>query len=198
MTSTPAHRLTTFLAPALLVLAGCGSSKITAAVVKPATPASAPTARATATISLTVALTAADIVNSGFFTQTSDGLLGGLANTDARVFASTDGSVVVEVDVVTDVDAAGAASDYPPYQSAAASQAGTRPSALPANLGQRSNEYVGTNAASDSVASISFVEGRYIAVVTAVGSGTATPDVVRASAESIAQAQDNKINGTGR
>ncbi len=45
--------------------------------------------------------------------------------------------------------------------------------------------------------SISFIEGRYIAVVTAVGATTVTPAVVTTSAESIAQAQDSKINSIG-
>ena len=150
-----------------------------------------------ATVSLPVALTAADIVDSGYFSQTSDGLLGGLTSTDARVFTSADSTVTVEVDLVTDTNAAGAASDYPPYRGAAATQVATPSSVLPGDLGQQSNEYVGTNTAGNSVVAISFVEGRYIAVVTSVGSNTARPDSVKTCAESIAQAQDNKINAMG-
>ncbi len=192
MTFTSA-RLTALAVPAGLVLAGCGSSHITAGTVSPArTSAPSPSAA-----SLQAALTASDIVNSGFFSQRSDSLLGGLANTDARVFANADSTMVVEVDLVSDTGATGPASDYPPYQSAAAMQAGTQPATSSPGLGQQSNEFVGTNAAGKNVVAISFIEGSYIVVVTTVGNSTATTDVVKTSAESIALAQDNKINSIG-
>ncbi len=186
MTFTSCLRLSVLAVPAGLAIAACGASSITGRAVTPP-PATSPSGPG-----LPAAMTATDIVNSGFFSQRSDALLGGLASTDARVFTNTDNTIVVEVDLVSDTGTTGAASDYPPYQSAAAKQAGTAPSTFSPALGQQSSEYVGRNAAGNNVASISFVEGNYIAVVTVVGNG-ATTDVVKTTADSIALAQDNKI-----
>lgn len=193
MTFTSCSRLTALAIPALLALAACGSSG-------PTGTTATPTPRATASPSATplqAALTIGDIVNSGFFSQKSDSLLGGLANTDARVFANADSTMIVEIDLVSDTAATTAASDYPPYQSAAAKQVGTPTSTSTPSLGQQSNEYVGTNAAGKKVVSISFIEGKYIAVVTTVANSTVSPAVIKTSAESIAQAQDSKITSIG-
>jgi hypothetical protein len=194
MTFTSCSRLTALAIAALLVLAACGSSSATGTTPKP-TPRV--TASPSAAAPLQAALTIGDIVNSGFFSQKSDSLLGGLANTDARVFANADSTMIVEIDLVSDTAATTAASDYPPYQSAAAKQVGTAASASTPSLGQQSNEYVGTNAAGKKVVSISFIEGKYIAVVTTVANSTVTPAVIKTSAESIAQAQDSKITSIG-
>jgi hypothetical protein len=182
-------RLTALAIPLALALAACGSS--TAVSLTPA-PSATPTA---GSVPLPV-LTAADVANSGSFSQKSDSLLGGLANTDARVFGNADSSVLVEIDLVSDTGATRAASDYPPYQSAAAKQVGTPSATSTPVLGQKANEFVGS-AAGKNVVSISFIEGKYIAVVTTVGMSTTTPDVIKTSAESIAQAQDNKITRLG-
>ena len=189
MTFISRARLAALTLPAALVIAACGSS--TAGSLTPA-PSATPTA---GSVPLPT-LTPADVANSGSFSQKSDSLLGGLANTDARVFANADSSVIVEIDLVSDTGATAAASDYPPYQSAAAKQVGTQSGTSTLALGQKSNEYVGT-ASGKNVVSISFIEGKYIAVVTTVGASTATPDVIKTSAESIAQAQDNKITSVG-
>ena len=194
MTLTLRTHLAAPVVLAAVALAACGSSHITGGVVTPPPPttAASPTA-----VALPAALTAADIVNSGAFTLRSDSLLGGLANTDARVFATADGAIVVEVDLVVDTGATAAASDYPPYQSAAAKQAGRQPGTSSPGLGQQSDEYVGLNANGKNAVSISFIEGQYIVVVTTVADSTVTPDVVKTSAESIALAQDNKIKSIG-
>jgi hypothetical protein len=194
MSFTSRSRLTALAIPAVLVIAACGSSSTTGSTATPTMATARPSAAATP---LAAALNVGDIANSGFFSQKSDSNLGGLTSTSARVFANADSTLIVEVDLVSDTGATGAASDYPPYQSAAAKQVGTASSASKPGLGQQSNEYVGTNAAGKKVVSISFIEGRYIAVVTTVANSTVTSDVIKTSAESIAQAQDSKITSIG-
>ena len=105
--------------------------------------------------------------------------------------------MIVEVDLVTDTGATGAASDYPPYQSAAAKQVTTRVSTSSPGIGQQSNEFVGTNAAGKMAVAISFIEGRYIAVVTTLAHSSAPAALVKTTAESIANAQDSKIKSIG-
>ena len=193
MTLTSRTRLAAPAVLAAVALAACGSSHVTGGVPT----SSPPTAASPTPVPLPAALTAADIVNSGVFTLRSDSLLGGLANTDARVFATNGSAIIVEVDLVADTGATAAVSDYPPYQSAAAKQAGTQPGTSSPGLGQQSDEYVGVNTKGKNAVSISFIEGLYIVVVTTVGDSTVTRDVVKTSAESIAVAQDNKINSIG-
>lgn len=189
---------TSFIAtlPALVLVAACGSSTPTSSAATSGSSPAPSTSASAAAPGLAAALTAADIVNSNGFTQKSDSLLGGLANTDARVFTNAGGSTLVEVDLVSDTGASTAATDYPPYQSAAAKQVPKQASKSTPGLGQQSNEYAGTTAAGKNVVSIAFIEGKYIAVVTAV-TGTLTPDVLKTTAESIAKTQDQKINSIG-
>jgi hypothetical protein len=194
MTLSPLSLTRALAVPALLLLAACGSS---AATSSSATPTPAPSATANSNPALAAALNAAEVSASGGFTQKSDGLLGSTPNTDSRVFTNSDSSLAVEIDIAADTGASTASSDYPAYQSAAAGQVTNATSTPPASLGQSSNEYVGTNTAGKIAASESFVEGRFIAVVTVIGNGSATSSVAQSTAESVAKAEDAKINSIG-
>jgi hypothetical protein len=198
MTRLPLNRPSVLAVPALLLLAACGSSATTsssAASSPTATPA--PSATANANPALEAALTAGEVSSSGGFTQKSDGLLGSTPNTDSRVFTNADSSLVVEVDIAVDTGASAASSDYPAYQSAAAAQVANAASTPSASLGQSANEYIGTNSSGKIAASLSFVEGRYIAVVTVIATGSADSAAAQSTAESVAQAEDTKINSVG-
>ncbi len=186
------------------MLAACASSPKPSGAA--AAPSAAAGAAATASPSSTpdptnpalyAALTADEVSSSGDFTQKSDGLLGGTPNTDSRVFTNTAGTLAVEIDLAVDSGSAAASSDYPAYQSAAAAQVSNTTSTPAASLGQGANEYVGTNSSGKMACSISFIEGRYIAVVTVVASGSGTATMAQSTAESVAQAQDSKMNSVG-
>ena len=61
-----------------------------------------------------------------WFTVSNDGLLGGTANTDSRVFANTDRTILIELDIAADTSASAATTDYPAYQGAASKQVTTQ------------------------------------------------------------------------
>jgi hypothetical protein len=186
-------RLPALAVPAVLLLAACGSSSASSGT---STPAPSATARSS-NPALAAALSADELTPAGAFTQKSDGLLGGTPNTDSRVFTNADSTLAVEIDLADDTGATAASSDYPAYQSAAAGQVANASSTPAATLGQTSNEYVGTNSSGRVAASISFVEGRFIAVVTVIGNGTATSATAQSTAESVAKAEDARINSIG-
>jgi hypothetical protein len=194
MTLSPLSRTCALAVPVLLLLAACGSS---AATSSSATPTPAPSATANTNPALAAALSADEVSASGGFTEKSDGLLGSTPNTDSRVFTNSDSTLAVEIDVAADTDASTAGSDYPAYQSAAAAQVASPTSTPPASFGQSSNEYVGTNTTGKIAASLSFVEGRFIAVVTVIANGSATAATAQSTAESVAKAEDAKINSIG-
>ena len=175
----------------LLALAGCGSSSTSTSSASTASAQPSSSSSAAANGASAVALSASDLPSSiSTFVQASDGLLGTTANTDSRVFASSDNSTRVEVDIADDTGAAAASTDYTAYQGAAAKQVPTQSGTSTPSIGQSANEYVGTDANGHSAVSLSFVEGSFIVVVTMVSSSsTVDPTVV----ETIAHTQDSKI-----
>lgn len=200
MTFTSSSRLLAGALASAGLIAACGSPAITSPVVTPATPSPSPSASSSAgggatNATLKVALSVSDLPSSlSSYVQTSDGLLGTTPNTDSRVFASSDNTTRVEIDIAGDTGASAATSDYSAYQSAAAKQVSTATSTSTPKVGQQANEYVGTDSSGHSATSLSFVEGSYIVVVTMVSSsGTVDPTVV----EAIAGAQDTKITSAG-
>lgn len=194
------------IAPAVLLLGACGSAPASSSWHSAVSAATAPPTHSPAP-SVTLdpnnpalfgALTAAEVSSAaGNFTQTSDSLLGGTLNTDSRLFTSAGGGTVVEIDVAVDTGAAAATSDYAAYRSAAAGQVPNVTSQSTTSLGQASAEYLGSNAAGKMVCSLSFVDGRYIGVVTVISNGGATTAAVQTTAESIARTEDTKMNGVG-
>jgi hypothetical protein len=138
-----------------------------------------------------VALTVDELASSlTGYTQTADGLLGNTPSTDARVFSSPDGVTKVELDLAADTSATAALGDYAAYSTAAQKQVVTPQSSTAPSIGVKANETVGADASGHSIASISFVQGSVIGVVTIV-STTATVDP--ALAEHIAQLQVAKV-----
>jgi hypothetical protein len=195
MTLSPLSRPCALAVPALLLLASCGSSP--AATSSSAAAATAtPSATANNNPALAAALSADEVSPSGGFSEKSDGLLGSTPDTDSRVFSNSDNTLVVEIDVAADTDASTAGSDYPAYESAAAAQVASATSTPAASFGQSSNEYVGTNTGGKIAASLSFVEGRFIAVVTVIANG-ATAAKAQSTTESVAKAEDARINSIG-
>ena len=185
---------------AVLLLSACGAPAKPSGVAAATTriPAATPSSRAEAfNPALAAALTADEVSSSGGFTQTSDRLLGGTPDTDSRLFTSADGGLQVEVDVAVDTGAAAASADYAAYQAAAAAQVRDTTSRSTTSLGQASDEYLGSNAAGKTVCSLSFVDGRYLAVVTVIANGSATMSTVQSLAESIARTEDTKVNSIG-
>ena len=194
------------IAPAVLLLGACGSAppsssshfSVSAGTLPP-THSPAPSASLDpSNPALFAALTAAEVSSAaGTFTQTSDSLLGGTPNTDSRLFTSANGSMQVEVDVAVDTGASAAKADYPAYQSAAAAQVPNTTSRSTTSLGQTSDEYLGTSVGGKTACSLSFVDGRYIAVVTVVANGSTTMTTVQTMTESIARTEDTKMNSVG-
>ena len=181
------------------LLAACGSPAPTSAAAtatpsvspsgSPAGPSSSAAAQRNA--ALHVALTVAELAATlPGYTQTSDGLLGNTPNTDARVFSSADGTTKAEVDLAADTSASAALGDYAAYNSAAQKEVtGSQTSSAP-SIGTKANETVGTDASGHSIASLSFVQGSVIGVVTLVSTtGTVDPAV----AEHIATLQVAKV-----
>jgi hypothetical protein len=141
---------------------------------------------------MAAALTA-DNPDFGGATQKSDGLLGGTPNTDSRVFGNADNTLVVEIDLVADTSTSSATSDYTAYKTAASGQVTTQTSTSSPSIAQQANEYAGTNSAGKNAVSISFVEGKFIAVVTMISTGTVSGATLTGAAEVLAQDQDTKI-----
>ncbi len=190
-------RLSALGIPVALLLGACGSSPASSSTSRTSTPTPSASATASSNPALAAALTADELSGAGSFTQKSDGLLGGTPNTDSRVFTNSDSTLAVEIDLADDTGAAAATSDYPAYQSAAAAQVSNASSTPAAAQGQTSNEYVGTNSSGRVAASVSFVEGRFIAVVTVIASGAATSAMAQSTAEAVAKAEDARINSIG-
>lgn len=144
---------------------------------------------------LAVALTAGDLpASAASFKQTADGLLGGTPGTDARVFASVDGTTRVEVDLAVDIDRNAAASDYTAYVSAADKQIAKVSFSTTPHIGSRANEFAGVDSMSRSSVSLAFVQCAVIGVVTMVSAHTAVDSKV---VEAIAQSQVEKISAAG-
>lgn len=197
MTALPVPRIACLVAPALLLLAGCGSSSAPSSSSASASVAATPSASASAGASaaLTVALSASDI--SGSVTQKSDGLLGSTPNTDARVFVNSDNTLLIEIDVVADTSASAATSDYASFQGAAAKQVATQTSTSAPSIGQQANEYVGTDGTGKNADSLSFREGSFIVVITLFSTGAVAGPTLTATVETIANTQDTKIKSVG-
>jgi hypothetical protein len=193
------HRLHPFAAAlgAGAFLAACGSSS----PASTSSPGSSVSGSSSASASpgsnkaLAVAMSAGELPGpASSYAQASDSLLANTGNTDARVFASADGTVKVEVDVAVDTGAAAALSDYSAFDAAAAKQVPTQTAKSTPGVGAKANEYVGTDASGSSVVSVAFVQGAVIAVVTEkAAAGTVDPTQV----EAIAQAQAAKISAAG-
>lgn len=143
-------------------------------------------------MALIVALGANELPHaaSGLALKT-DGLLAGTPRTDARVFSSADGKILLEVDVVVDLNRGAASSDFGGYNRAAEKQV-TVPAVSTPNIGAVvANEFVGPDSTGRSVVSLSFVEGSVIGVLTMLSTGSATnPAVV----EAVARVQVQKID----
>jgi hypothetical protein len=178
------------------LLAACGSPVTTSAAATAPSASASPSGSATAgqhNTALQIALTVDELASTlPGYTQTGDGLLGNTPNTDARVFSSPDGATKVELDLAADTSPTAALGDYAAYSSAAQKQVtGSQSSSAP-NIGVKANETVGTDVSGHSIASLSFVQGSVIGVVTVVStSGTVDP----AGAEHIALLQVAKIKG---
>jgi hypothetical protein len=182
-----------------LLLAGCGSSSQSptsaAAAASSGTTSSGtgggPSASPGANAALPIALAPKDLPASvGSLSQTTDSLLAGTPNSDARAFANADSTIQVEIDVVIDTSPTAAASDYIAYQAAARKQATTLTASSTPAIGTRADEYTGMDGSGRSAASLAFTQGRVIAVVTMVApAGTA----LSATVEAIAAKQAQKI-----
>ncbi|MBJ7609815.1 MAG: hypothetical protein JF887_10375 [Candidatus Dormibacteraeota bacterium] len=200
MTARSALRVDATALCSVALLAGCGSA--TSPTVKaPSSARSSPSAATssaasgTANKALTVALSPSDLPSpASSFTQSSDGLLASTPNTDARVFASSDGTTKVEIDLAVDTSASAATTDYTAYNSAAQKQVATQTSQSTPSIGTQANEYVGTAVSGNSVVSLAFAQGSVICVVTMVMSGGAGDAAV---AEAIAKAQVQKVSAAG-
>lgn len=182
------------------LLAGCGGGS-TSPTATPTTTAGSPSSSSSASASgganasLAVALSVGDLPSSlSGYTQTSDGLLGSTQNTDARVFASSDNTSRVEIDLAVDTSASAASSDYTAYSAAAQKQVVTATSTTSPSIGSKANEFVGTDSNNHSIVSLSFVQGSVIGVITMVSS-SATVDA--SVVEAIANTNVEKITSAG-
>jgi hypothetical protein len=196
-----------------LAISGCGSASASpantaaghsspspAATTPTATPTPVPSASASTSSSggaaASLALTESDLPSGGpSLSQISDGLLNSVANTDQRVFANSDNTYRLEDDIILDASAAAATSDYSSIRNAAQGNVATISSqSSPSGLGSQADEFIGLDSSGRSIIAISFQEGSVIAAVLEVAStGTVDPSF----AESVAEAQDQKILAAG-
>ncbi len=179
---------------ATVMLAGCGSSSTspTPTVSATRTPSAAPRSPASTNPASDATLTSGELPGAPL-TQISDGLLGGTPNTESRVFANTDRSVTMEIDLAIDTSTAAAATDFDSYASAAAKQAGTNPTSKTLAMGTKATEYVGVGSRGQNVVSIALLENTVICVVTYDSTTAADPSTV----EAVAQAQAQKLQSSG-
>jgi hypothetical protein len=143
-----------------------------------------------------LALAESDLPTGGpSLSQISDGLLNNTANTDQRVFANSDNTFRLEDDILIDTSAAAATNDYSTFRDAAKGNVSAISSqSSPSGLGSQADEFIGTDSSGRSIIAISLQEGSVIvALLEVASSGT----VDQSFAESVAQAQDQKIMAAG-
>lgn len=181
---------------AAVLLSACGSSNTspsTTSQTRTPTPTAAPSPSGNPT--LAHALAASDI--GGDFTLTSEGLLGGTPNTDSRVFTNADGTSRYEVDLVAYASPSAALTDYPQFEASAKNQVTTIAFASTpfssSFTGQMAREFVGTNGTDHPIASLSFLQGSFIAVITMVSTGSLTTGDVGPLTEEVAATQASKL-----
>jgi hypothetical protein len=209
--SSPAKPLLAAFAAAIAVgIGGCGSASTsptstaagrtspsaTATPQPSASSSESATASSSGDLASSLALSVSDLPSGGpSLSQISDGLLNSVANTDQRVFATSDNSYRLEDDIVLDTSAAAAATDYSSIRDAAHGNVATLSSqSSPSGLGSQADEFIGLDSSGRSIIAISFQEGSVIVALLEVDSiGT----VDQSFAESVAAAQDHKILAEG-
>lgn len=198
MATTPLLRGAAVAICAGALLAGCGGSSspsTTPTAAASSAPSSSASPSGSANASLAVALSVSDLPSSlSGYKQSSDGLLGSTPNTDARVFASSDNTTRVEIDLAVDTSASAASSDYTAYSSAAQKQVVTASSSSTPSIGSKADEFVGTDSNGHSIVSLSFVQGSVIGVITMVSSSSTVDASV---VEAIANTNVEKISSAG-
>jgi hypothetical protein len=178
------------------VLAACGSTTSPGGGNSPAASTSASassSAAASGGAAAALALNAGDLppdATAGALTQISDGLLSGMNGTDQRVFANSDHSWAIEIDVIAAGSTAAATAGYPSVRDAAKGRVTTLANSTTTNLQGQSDEFSGTASNGASIAAISFQEGAYVvAVLVESKSATVDPNY----ALQVATVQDSKI-----
>ena len=142
-----------------LAVAACGGSS-------PAGPTASAKAAPISNLAAAVALTRQELPTElGPLIQEPDALLGGVANTNARVFVDAGRTVTMELDVAVDTSAAAAMSDYSAYRSAASAQVPHQAATSTPVIGSQADEFVGTTNNGRNVVTISFLVSRVICVI---------------------------------
>lgn len=175
-----------------ILLAGCGSDALnTPSGKSSAAPAFDPckSAKAPGTLKAEeIALGDSDVSQSGI-TQQSSSTLGNQANTVQRVFASSDSSTAVELDLVVNDSLAQAQSEYPTFSLSGKDQLQTVNSKSNPGLGCKSDEFDGVDRNGIATTVVSLQEGQVIAVVIVESSGSFNSSL----AVTLALTQDQKI-----
>ena len=183
---------------ALSALCACGGSTAPTVTARPiatasstAAPSATPSPSSGAGTAETLELTADQLpAGAPTVTQVDDGLINNTPDTVGRVFANSDNSFRIEIDVLVYSSAQGATGDYPTMLRGAKVQVATMTNQTSLQLGQQADELVGMTSAGHSVVAITFRERSVLsAVFVATASGTVSPSY----AESLALAQDQKI-----
>ncbi|MBV9101325.1 MAG: hypothetical protein JOZ46_08395 [Candidatus Dormibacteraeota bacterium] len=180
---------------ACAALAGCSGNSSPSSSASPRASASpagtegaSPAPSAATNAAATVNLSVADIPESGF-SQVSDGPLAGHPQTDQRTFASADGSVIIEADVIVESAQSAIAGDYSQARTAAHGRVAAVSSSGKPSIGEQADEYAGTTSTGKGLVAITFVRSLTVDAVLVETAGAADT----ALAEQLATALDARV-----
>lgn len=140
-------------------------------------------------------LTATEVTPNaaGALMQLSDGLLGGKAGTDQRVFANSDHTLAIESDVIIETAQPGVTSDYAQASTAAKGRVANLSGTKSPSIGDQATEFAGTTSDSKSIVAIVFTRHLTVDAVLIESTGAVDPAYV----EQVATALDQKIQSSG-